>query len=926
FTEDDYSYVEGDPNARVCLEGIGQIAQPATATVSSLAQGTATVGEDYVALNSDQVEFTPNGESTVCISVSVTDDPFLEEVESFPLTIDSVSPTPGVVTGSQSSTTFFIRDNDAVSVGFNPTEYMVVEGGSVQLTIERIGDAQEPVAVLVTTTDGTATAGEGDYTPLMQVQVTFNQGESTKTVTLITLDDVPAEGPEYLEATLDVVDPRVTVSTANATVVITDDVVPTISFSTSNYVVGEGDGTVEVCLQLNVPLVADIDFTVTAASGTATADEDFVDEEQRAVFPIGETRACIDFKITDDRLQENDEIFTVAFSSRPGITTGDPATATVTIIDNDDPEPEFDQTMYTVPENNRTLPLCIDIGVLVSEAMEFTITASNKNPPEAQEADFNPSTTITVPAGGSMACIDFTGLVVDDNIALEGDQSFTISVGGSTSMVVIVDDDIPLIESGDVIINEDGGIAVVNVRLLNEIENNFTLDYSTGEVPDGANEGEDFGRRGGRVVFTPRGVKQRSIEIPITDDQQTETDEPLFVTFSSEDIPADRQDMIPSPMVIIIDNDITVGFDPSEYSVAERPGGFVTLTVTRSGNIDLTANVTLLTLQGSADDMDFTIVSTTVEFGPGEDSVPVNISITDDAVPEGVEVFTATLMSNAPNVVVSGSEATITILENDQPVIGTIVNDTIIGDPLFTVTLPNEDEFMCYEVHGYSGKYFNLVSDSCTSVNALFSQLPDNDRINLMSDIGIYTRDDDGQCIQIQISVTGCSGSVDGQALTSSYQVAGVNVRSYPNRWRVSAPNCGSTQLVMWIFCKSEPDMLRFHIARGNNLDPTSHGLLAQFWNIPINITTRNGEPYVQVFDPTHENYRLIPAFPAPRTWDHTPAPCYYVGNAQGGPSRSHDPRESVIEGKVDDYETSSLFSPIFLYAQFDESVCSTAA
>ena len=40
-----------------------------------------------------------------------------------------------------------------------------------------------------------------------------------------------------------------------------------------------------------------------------------------------------------------------------------------------------------------------------------------------------------------MACTDFTGLVVDDNIALEGDQSFTISVGGSTSMVVIVDDD-----------------------------------------------------------------------------------------------------------------------------------------------------------------------------------------------------------------------------------------------------------------------------------------------------------------------------------------------------------------------------------------------------------------------------------------------------------------------------------------------------
>ena len=45
----------------------------------------------------------------------------------------------------------------AVSVRFNPTQYTVVEGGSVQLTIERIGDAQEPFVVLVTTTDGTAT-------------------------------------------------------------------------------------------------------------------------------------------------------------------------------------------------------------------------------------------------------------------------------------------------------------------------------------------------------------------------------------------------------------------------------------------------------------------------------------------------------------------------------------------------------------------------------------------------------------------------------------------------------------------------------------------------------------------------------------------------------------------------------------------------
>ena len=57
------------------------------------------------------------------------------------------------------------------------------------------------------------------------------------------------------------------------------------------------------------------------------------------------------------------------------------------------------------------------------------------------EADFFPSTTITVTPPSSVACIDFTNLVVDDDIALEGNQSFNICVGSSTAMVVIIDDD-----------------------------------------------------------------------------------------------------------------------------------------------------------------------------------------------------------------------------------------------------------------------------------------------------------------------------------------------------------------------------------------------------------------------------------------------------------------------------------------------------
>ena len=157
------------------------------------------------------------------------------------------------------------------------------------------------------------------------------------------------------------------------------------------------------------------------------------------------------------------------------------------------------------------------------------------------------------------------------------------------------------------------------------------------------------------------------------------------------------------------------------------------------------------------------------------------------------------------------------------------MTDSIIGDPLFTVTLPEGDEFMCYEVHGEAGKYFNLVSDTCTSVNAHFTQLPSDARLNRMSDIGIYAAHTSDACAQIQIRLENCTGFVNGEQITSTYQHNGISVRHYMNRWRVSVPNCVSSQpLVMWIFCDSDPDMLRFRIARGNNLAPTSHGLLGK--------------------------------------------------------------------------------------------------
>ena len=48
------------------------------------------------------------------------------------------------------------------------------------------------------------------------------------------------------------------------------------------------------------------------------------------------------------------------------------------------PDPVFTQTMYTVPENDRSIPLCIDIGVELTSPLSYTISTAQKSPPQAE--------------------------------------------------------------------------------------------------------------------------------------------------------------------------------------------------------------------------------------------------------------------------------------------------------------------------------------------------------------------------------------------------------------------------------------------------------------------------------------------------------------------------------------------------------------
>ena len=157
--------------------------------------------------------------------------------------------------------------------------------------------------------------------------------------------------------------------------------------------------------------------------------------------------------------------------------------------------------------------------------------------------------------------------------------------------------------------------------------------------------------------------------------------------------------------------------------------------------------------------------------------------------------------------------------------------------------------YLCYEIHGEPDKYFNLVSDECTSVNAHYVQAPVAAHLNIIDSMTVVAIDSQEYCHHISVDLNGCLATVDQEIMEprqrkrsiSKYDQNGISVRSYSSRVRISVPNCADNKLVMWVICENNTiydakndvyidhvSSIKFEITRGLNLHEYSHGLLGK--------------------------------------------------------------------------------------------------
>ena len=312
---------------------------------------------DYAALVQQNVVFAVGASGAdlrQTVSINIIDDELDEEHETFVVTLGTLP--SGVAAGTPDGVTVTITDNDVPAVSFTVATASVSESaGTVAVTVQLSTSPATPLTIPVITTNGTATAA-ADYTALTTEVVFYPDSaplDLRRTIRITVADDALDELDETFTVAFGTLPSGVTAGTPDAaTVTITDNDVPAVSFMAATTSVSESAGTVAVTVQLSTSPATRITIPVSTMDGTALAGVDYTALTQDVVFAAGASGAAltqtISIDLADDVLDETNETFTVAFGTLPdNVTAGTPATATVTITDDDERAASAHPYFYT---------------------------------------------------------------------------------------------------------------------------------------------------------------------------------------------------------------------------------------------------------------------------------------------------------------------------------------------------------------------------------------------------------------------------------------------------------------------------------------------------------------------------------------------------------------------------------------------------
>jgi hypothetical protein len=293
--------------------------------------GSAMNGSDYTA-KTGTLSFNAN-ETEKIINIPVINDALNESDETFNFKLSNPS---NAVLGSPNAAVITIEDDDVASLSIGDVSSTEGNSGASNFifSLTLSAASNQTVTVDYATAAGTATSGS-DYQATSGT-LTFNPGETSKTVTVLINGDTQDEPNETFIVNLS--NPiNATIGTGQGTgTIINDDspAAPTVQFSSSDFSAQEDltAATITVTRAGDASGTATVDYAT--ADNTATQLGDYEIASGTLTFAPGQVSKTFQVLINEDSYVEGTENLHLVLSNATGAGLGAQATAFLNINDD----------------------------------------------------------------------------------------------------------------------------------------------------------------------------------------------------------------------------------------------------------------------------------------------------------------------------------------------------------------------------------------------------------------------------------------------------------------------------------------------------------------------------------------------------------------------------------------------------------------
>lgn len=645
----------------------------AALTVSLTRTGTATAGNDYVAIPATVT--IPAGASSATIQISPIDDTTIEGYETV---IVSLASNSAYRIATSTSTTVTILDDDTATVTVAATDANASEtgGNTGAFTITRTGDLVAPLDIGFTLR-GTAEHGL-DYAPIGS-PVTIPAGASSATVVITPIDDTLGEPSQTVILMLANSTDYTVGSPSTATVTIADNDLPSVTIVPLNGGKESGSTAAKFTVVRNGSQGGTISVRY-AVSGTAASGADFTALSgviSLTSHATDSVRATLTIPVIDDPEIEDAEIVTITLLPDPAYSVDAESSATIFIEDNDG----GGRPMINISKNNLTLSeTSTTKGEIYVSRVGSTTGAIqvrySLGGTATNGADYlNQSGIFIIPDGASSGTLEFT---MRDDAEAEGTETIEVAllpdaaygIGPASAATLYINDNesfankVRFVPLGGTFVENEGSFDV-RIALDAPAPHVITVEcHIAGGTALG--HGIDYSFAPGTLVFAP-GETEKFVPVILRDDVVPEGAETILVglrnahgvsigtTSATFTITDDEPTATPLFSFATLASDISEDASPAlvGVTISAPPIAPVSVTYYLNGGT-------------ATSGMDFSLPEGTVTFLAGESGTKFfPVTILDDALTELDETVFIRLKNPTGGATASTSTHTLRILDDE---------------------------------------------------------------------------------------------------------------------------------------------------------------------------------------------------------------------------------------------------------------------